>query len=947
MSDQPPGSYHFVAWARRGIAATLNPGSGPPPSRASVSVQLSLDAQKDGTNIPQNPLQVSAEMFGPGDAIGIDSRCIVRTEPPDSTLTFEPSYFCHIEFDAPDFPWALTPVAPNGDQLGPWLVLIALKPEEFKLPSAAVVEVQTIEALPDLSQSWNWAHTQVTGDTPLADTLASARENVISRLLCPRSLEPETSYTAFLVPAFEIRQDASGMERAYPAWTSQTPVPFQLPFYYQFKFHTSDGNFESLVRRLTPRPLPAGVGLWLMDVSQPARTIPSAGAPLGLEGALHSRDAQSTDWNKDKKNKDKFQKKVQDWINQPAAITDDPANPHPEDPKIVPPIYGRWHAAVQRVDREAKGWVHELNLDPRNRSAAGIGTQVVQQERTQLIHSAWQQVEGVLKANQLIKQAQLARATLQQIYRQHLQRATPATLMSLTAPLHARLLASPTTIRAAVRASRVPERMFSGAFRKSTRPWRRLGGSPAKRPSLLRRINTGQVTVVPPPKPPDGLVSIEQVSDERARSLVKRLLELLVAIERAYHHSHGGSRRLFLFLLLGVAAVAVAAALLPAAVLSELEEILGVSKVYKRLRMSGFTPETVTEVPGRPGFKVTPPGTPPGAGGGGGPDSAEAKAFRSATQELFTAFQTFPVDPRPKPSLDLEKLKNTLLSHLDPTVTVPRRVQALISISPRISWQPADLLADPIMAAPEFPKPMYLPLRDLSPQYILPGVDLIPPDTLGLLVSNQKFIEPYLMGANYEMGRQLLWEGYPCDQRGTYFRYFWDVSACVPQPGAPDIPPIHTWPRNVPLGEHPGRTDVVANNVVLLVRGELFKRHPHAIVYAGKAKLDADGKPVLDEADERYPIYRGTLRPDMTFLGFNLSLDDARGGTSASPEGFFLVFQEEPSGVRFGLNPDDPNSQWGANSAQSASNLLRNPYRILIHADLMLPSGLESSSATS
>jgi hypothetical protein len=36
-------------------------------------------------------------------------------------------------------------------------------------------------------------------------------------------------------------------------------------------------------------------------------------------------------------------------------------------------------------------------------------------------------------------------------------------------------------------------------------------------------------------------------------------------------------------------------------------------------------------------------------------------------------------------------------------------------------------------------------------------------------------------------------------------------------------------------------------------------------------------------------------------------------------------------------NPNDTNNNWGVNSAQTAYILLRLPFRILIHADLMLP----------
>ena len=70
---------------------------------------------------------------------------------------------------------------------------------------------------------------------------------------------------------------------------------------------------------------------------------------------------------------------------------------------------------------------------------------------------------------------------------------------------------------------------------------------------------------------------------------------------------------------------------------------------------------------------------------------------------------------------------------------------------------------------------MYIPLRDYSEQYVLPGAELMPPNSLGLLVTNHAFIEAYMVGLNHEMGRQLLWNGYPTDQRGSYFRQFWDV----------------------------------------------------------------------------------------------------------------------------------------------------------------------------
>jgi len=1038
MSDTPLARYHFLSWARRGIGASVsNPDAGALPSRAALTVQLSVGVQGGAAPTVQ-PAPLPLQMFGPGDVIGVDPRQVVRTEPRNFTVNFEPNYLCGVEFDAPDLPWLFTPAAPKNDRLRPWLALIVLKPDEFAQPSVApnplpVIDVKTLSPLPDLNDSWNWAHVQVSGDTPLASAAAG---NVISRLLCPRRLDPETEYTAFLVPAFEIGrtagvgQDVSAVATAEPAWTNATAAPLRLPFYYSFQFHTSDeGDFESLVRRLTPQILPADVGIRAMDVSQPQPGISPAGPPpLGLQGALQSVLTTPSAWNDPEKGQ--FQTDVQNFISHPPASFD----PKQPDPVIAPPLYGRWHAAVSAVDRTAAGWVNDLNLDPRDRSAAGMGTQVVQDERTALLASAWQQADGVRAANEVIHQAQLARAATEQVYRAHFIDARPETVMTLTAPLHAKLLASPRTVRATVRASRVPERMLSGAFRRGTRPRRRLGPAPAKRAPLLARVSSGDLSVVPRPEPPKGLVSLDEIAKGSAPAWADA-----VARNRGWI-----LLGIILLLILIVLAVAFAAGLAAAGAAAAIAIGVGIAArrwlasvarkaaVAHDLNPASFTPQMVTSAPPNPGFAVSAAGVVPAGGPTAGPDSTQAAAFRSATVDLFTGLADAPIDPPLAPVLELAPLKATLVSRLDPVKTVPQRTRALLDFADHFRWTKPDPL-EPIMAAPGFPQPMYAPLRDLSPDYVLPGVELVPANSIGILVTNHRFIEGYMVGLNHEMARQLLWNDYPTDQRGSYFRQFWDVSAYVPQPGDPtdpaaltellkDIPQVHTWPTPTALGQHPNRTDIVPDNVVLLVRGELFKRYPNAIVYAARAKVVGD-KRVMDDSDERYPIFRGTLGPDITFVGFNLSKADAKGGTAAAPQGFFFVFQQQPTEPRFGLepvedatpiahwadlawtnfggggggggspfklpdlgltkraetiknspwrlasqvlklvvtgttvpaqlkpglapvrtaitadteNPDDPANQWGVNSAQTAYILLRLPFRVLIHADLMLP----------
>ncbi len=1054
------GRYHFLAWTRRGIEASLDAKDtgGQLDARATLGVQLSLSA--NGATASAQPSLTKVQLYGPGDVIGIDPRHIVRTEPRNKTANFEPNYLCAIDFDAPDFPWLFTPAAPNGDKLRPWLALIALKDGEFTPPTQApnplpVIQVLSVSALPNLAESWNWAHTQVSGDTPLATAIVNDPGSATSRLICPRRLDPETGYTVFLVPAFDVGVQA-GMGKAIaagakanPAWDIHVQMPLSLPYYYKFQFHTSDaGDFESLVRALTPIVLPETVGQRPMDVTQPGMGVPSAGPPLGLEGALAAVSVVPTPWVDPPKSA--FQTAVQTFINQPATMSDDPAHPAPDDPVIAAPIYGRWLAAVQSVDRTTPGWVNALNLDPRNRSAAGMGTEVVQTRSTQLMASAWQQVEGILKANQTLYQAQLARAASQQIHRVRYVQAQAPTLVTLTAPLHARLLASPTTILATVRASRVPERMLSPTFRRLTRPRRRLGVSPTTRTPLLTRVNSGELLFAPVPVAPNGLTSIDQVTATLAAATPTPapattppawwiwFLIILIVVIVTLAVSAGLLGFWLVALGLVAAGVAIAAwvwSTFPKASPTPLPPALSAG-----MTVGAMTPAAVATEPQLPGFQVSAAGVAPMAGlaPGSGADTPAAAAFRSATSDLFGYIDQQPLDPPQAPALDLGALQTTLMTRLDPASTLPRRVGSRISFSASFKWTAADPL-EPIMAAPVFPQPMYIPLRDYSEQYVLPGAEQVPANSLGLLSANHAFIEAYMTGLNHEMGRQLLWYGYPTDQRGSCFRQFWDVSAYVPQPGDPtdpaalaellkDIPPINTWPTATALGSHPNRTDVVANNVVLLIRGELLKRYPNAIIYAGKAKkvtstaADPNGR-ILDTGDERYPIFRGTLNDDMTFLGFNLSVADAYGGTAASPEGFFFVFQQQPSEPRFGLepaetasvtahwadlawtnfgvrtagtgpvfklpdvgntargnllkntprrlasqvfgfvldsyslpdflspgaqpqrtaivsdtsDPEDADNKWGVNSAQTAYVLLRMPFRILIHADMMLP----------
>jgi hypothetical protein len=189
---------------------------------------------------------------------------------------------------------------------------------------------------------------------------------------------------------------------------------------------------------------------------------------------------------------------------------------------------------------------------------------------------------------------------------------------------------------------------------------------------------------------------------------------------------------------------------------------------------------------------------------------------------------------------------------------------------------------------------------------------------------------------NSEFSRELLWREYPADQRGSYFRQFWDVTPFLDPAGAADadaqrerlydIPMIHGWLPASKLGEHDNRQPapgVERDEIVLVIRGELLKKYPNTVIYAHAAQWAVTNGHV-DPSKERSlvgltaaefskpphtkvrtPMYEAKVEPDIYFFGFDLSAEDAKGkpgDTDNDPAGWFFVLRERPGEPRFGLD---------------------------------------------
>jgi hypothetical protein len=177
-----------------------------------------------------------------------------------------------------------------------------------------------------------------------------------------------------------------------------------------------------------------------------------------------------------------------------------------------------------------------------------------------------------------------------------------------------------------------------------------------------------------------------------------------------------------------------------------------------------------------------------------------------------------------------------------------------------------------------------------------------------------------MAGLSHEMARELLYHEYPTDQRGTYFRQFWDSSGAltaagtVPDPDTlRDIKLIHGWRKSEPLGSNTSRVPKPPEeHIVLLIKGELLRRYPATMVYAVETVLDGGVRTL--GTTQKLPLFQGRLDPDISFYGFDLVPDRAKGTEDpAGHQGWYFVLAEHPSEPRFGLDAD--NGEYGAKPA--------------------------------
>jgi hypothetical protein len=288
--------------------------------------------------------------------------------------------------------------------------------------------------------------------------------------------------------------------------------------------------------------------------------------------------------------------------------------------------------------------------------------------------------------------------------------------------------------------------------------------------------------------------------------------------------------------------------------------------------------------------------------------SQAANAICGALQDWLAP--QIPVMQQREPA-DLTAVYETVKAAIAPWVTIPARVQSRIQIGEGVH-QRAPLA--PLESEVEFPQPMYEPLAAISKDLVLPGVETVPQNTISILATNRRFIESYMLGLNDALAGEALWRGAPVYLWTSFCRQFWDVSGLVEPDADPelskDITRLARWGATSALGNHNPRSTVTgaAEQAVLLVRGDVLKRYPNTLVYA--IETNSAGAPDWG-ASRLWPIFSGSLAPDLTFLGFDKSPKDLCK--------YYIVLEERLGEPRFGFDllkpgetslPELPTSNW-------------------------------------
>ena len=871
----------FIPWLRSGM---YDLATGPTTTGGRLRGQLALTAAVRGTTVSR-PGAATFEIAGPGDVEGLTAGAVRRMVPPPFTTDAETTLMVHCELAETDLPWLFTPQQATGRTLRPWIVLVAAAEDEIEIGPQNVATLSGgVLAAHDLSQSARWAHIQVDLNQEIDDaelvtlTPDQLRARIdqhggrpIVRLLSPRPLAANTAYVAAVVPAF----GAGGTNR----W-STTDAQVQVPLYHHWRFRTGDaGDFRTLCAALRAERDTGDLGAAdvRVDLTVPgAETeIRGAIAPIGgTDAALPAAVTAAT-----------------------AALRSPGTDPRGR-PVLGTPTYGSpWHADAPSTD-----WGGDANDDPRHRGAGGIGLAAGIRLQDTIVDAAVEQIGAIEIANQRLAYLSTGLAASGSLWSRRLP-ADPGRQIALFWASTARMVTDqgPVLDRISADGRPLPRALFSSAGRRILRsgPARTRLAKPGaadpanvlvaanRCPSVPERVEPGLLHSAVLAKRL-GLPEVEELL-ERDRPKLEGLLEALKTAADRVDDDALKDRLVRLLERLKEP--------LPVLELIELLKLLEDPKKHREAIM-----KLIDEL-----LEQREPGTVP---------------------DLDAIVDVIPTKSpdRPCRPVDLDKLADDLRSAVDPAGWPKDRVLGTIDGLPDDSAQPVEVCTSIDLPSWRF-------LRDVAPDWLLPGVAQLVRDRVYAFESNPVFVDAFLLGLNHQTLAELRWRNLRIASGCTPLRVFWGRIAAGGGAPLDDVRSVGLWSDASPLGGAQHRPPGVdASNLILVFRTDLFRRYPSTIVSAITAALDGNGDPDFDEQaapdgsePRHWPVFQGSIGDDVTFFGFPF--------TPQQGEGMWFLLEEPPPGYRF---RNDGSPADGPDGAEFARARFNDPTRVLIRGGEIL-----------
>ena len=489
-----------------------------PPAAGGQRRRLAVDLEIQADNLARQPrIPVAGELLGPGDVAAVNRSMISRVEPQSGLRGFEPNYMPFLEFVDADFPWRYSLDSGNRNRLKPWIVLIALTPDEFEFVEAGASMLPRIRvkipsnSLPDLAQSWAFAHVQVALATA-SDTVSGSMSDPVrhfSRLLCPEGSKngAPISFSWFL-PTKSARLAALGSKEAptafdASAWSVASTEPVDLPVYYQSRFVTDSlQDLETLLRRLralTSEEIDAAGAAKQASAAAPGYYpgYANPGATFEIQGALSQPDAVQVGLETDQA----LTRLMTGTLHEVIKAEADSEDVNGPDPLVAFPPYGwryRQETSVARSRATQQRWFDLINLDLKFRHAAGLGAETVRRNQELFAKRCWEQYEEVPDANRRLARLNAAAVLAQRVSDKHVARLSPDTLLTLAEPIQP-------YVKAVGGAAVVDELRRNGAPSSfASRGLRRIS---AKRAVTVEVLGHGPVRSVPAPAIPGDATS--------------------------------------------------------------------------------------------------------------------------------------------------------------------------------------------------------------------------------------------------------------------------------------------------------------------------------------------------------------------------------------------------------------------------------------------------------